>query len=149
MDIASWAGSGAGLIVIGAAWVLMFFNKHFPSGIQPWVMRGVIVLMFMGGATVAVTVVGKWATRKIGELAGYFGGWGAAALVIGALFLIGMIIFGTWKFPSPKVAYCAAVVLIVLGAFSGGFFHDLNTQSGQPARQGTANIKAWLTGKSG
>jgi hypothetical protein len=142
--MASWLGSGAGLVMIGLASIFMAFVGDMPRAIYAWVMRAAIVLMFMGGSTLAVTVVGQFASRTLRSLVNWSGGVGVAVSVCCAVFLLFAVFFGTWKRPSSSIATFAAILPIVLGIFTAGALHSVDKSTTVPARRESRQIDTWL-----
>lgn len=142
--MSSWLGSGAGLIVIGLAVILMRFIDELPQKVVPWAMRGVIVLMFMGGSAVAITVAGKFASKCLRGLMHWGGGIGTAVAVLTAVFLLIAVFVGLLKRPSSSIANFAAILPVVLGIFAAGALHSVDKSTTNPARHGTSQIDSWL-----
>src|SRR5262245_7568322 len=92
-SIASWAGSGAALIVIGLSWLLLRHLNHLPSGTHPWLHRLVIIGMYSAGLVLTVTAAGQWVIATVRSGIGLIGstapgsGAGWAMITIGALAL--------------------------------------------------------------
>jgi hypothetical protein len=144
--IASWFGSGAGLIVLGVAWVLQRHLEHLPDKAHPWGMRLVIVLMFMGSAAVAITEAGAWIEDLLRWAMHGLGGIGTAIAVVGAVLMIAKVFFGLWRRPTDAVVTIAAFLPLVLGIFVAGHLHALYEQTSTPSRSETNQISTWLKG---
>lgn len=146
--IADWAGSGAGLILIGASVILMRFLHHFPSATHPILHRLVIIGMYAGGATlVLASPIGTWIVNAELWVAGIFGGTasgtGHAFVVIAGTFLAATVIVGLLFVPASDVAWVALATPFVL-ALSGGHLHALLTVFPGPAL--AQQVSSWLGG---
>jgi hypothetical protein len=125
-SIASWAGSGAALITIGVAWLLLRHLNHLPSGMHPWLHRLVIIAMYAAGLVLTVTAAGQWALSTIRGLIGMVGsttpgsGAGWALITIGALALALTVLVALIWTPGPQYAYVALATPLVLALAPAG-----------------------------
>ena len=145
--IAGWAGSGAGLVIVGVSWVIARFLHHLPQATHPVLRRLVIIGMYAGGATLALTVTGGWVIRAELWVASFFGGvnagTGHAAVVIAGTFLAVSVIVALVFIPDTGAAYLALVTPFVL-ALSGGHLHELLTVF--PGASLAQQVSTWLGG---
>lgn len=146
--IGGWAGSGAGLIMIGASWVLMRYLHHLPKASHPVLHRLEIIGMYAGGATLVLTsALGLWVIRAelwaLGLFGGVSGGTGHAAVVIAATFLAAAVLVALVFIPDSFAAWLALALPFVL-ALSGGHLHDMLTVFPGPAL--AQQVSQWLGG---
>lgn len=145
--VAGWAGSGAGLVIIGASWVLMRYLKHFPSATHLILHRVVIIGMYAGGATLVLTGLGRTIVRAELWAAGLFGGvsygTGHAAVVVAGTFLAVAVLVALIWVPDLSAAWLALILPFVL-VLSGGHLHQLLTVFPGPAL--AQQVSAWLGG---
>jgi hypothetical protein len=124
--IASIAFSSAGIIVIGACAIgLWFAGKHggrLPKLAHPWLYRVLICGMFIGGDSVAQTALGsnverleRWAVSPLGATDGH------DVLVIAGIVLLVATLAGLVFEPGPAEATLAVTLPFVLLAVGGGF----------------------------
>lgn len=144
--MSAWFGSGAGLIVIGLAWIIMKFHDDLPRAAQSHAMRAAIVLMVIGACAIAVCPAGLWVGDMLANVIGWGGNTGWAIATVAGLFLVALVAFGTWKRPSPKVAYVGAFVALSLPLFSAGFLHKIDTTIKDPALQVSNQLQLQLNG---
>jgi len=149
--LASWFGSGAGIIAVVAGMLILANLGKLPGKFaHSWVKRFVIILMYAGGSAIAVTRLGQYAHSLLMWAAGLFGGvsYGPAhaAIVIGAMFLIVGTVVGLIWAPDEAVAMVAIAVPLVLGLVAGGVIHQIYVATTIPA-QGLADaLNTWLAG---
>jgi hypothetical protein len=147
---AGLVGSGAGIVVIALALIISAHYHHAPSMTHPWIERLVIVLMYAGGSTLAVTQLGAWSDDAIRLVAGWFGGLDAGiprtALVVTALFLIAGTVIALIFAPSTATGIVAAMIPLVLSLVAGGALHQLYVSTSVPAQAFAANLNAWIAG---
>lgn len=145
--VAGWAGSGAGLIIIGAAWTLMRYLRHFPSATHLILHRLVIIGMYAGGATVVLTSIGQTVIHAELWVASLFGGvqvgTGHAAVVVAGTFLAAAVLVALIWVPDLGAAWLALALPFVL-ALSGGHLHQLLTVFPGPAL--AQQVSQWLGG---
>lgn len=141
------AGSGAGLVIIGAAWVLLRFLHHAPARTHPWLYRAAIAGMYLGGCTIVLTALGGYAVGAemwiVHWLGGTTTGLGHAGAVLAGLLLAVTVIVGLIYVPDTQTAYIALALPFVL-ALAGGHLHDLLTVVPGPAI--AAGFSSWLGG---
>lgn len=149
MDIGSLFGSGAGLVALGLAWLLIKFADELPQAATPWALRVAIVIMGMGGVAIAYTVLGGLFASLATAVINWGGGtgWAIASIVVALLFLT--VVFALWKRPNGKAAYTAVGVALMLPVFSGGILADINQTVEQPSREATVEMQTWLNGRGG
>ena len=150
----SWAtnlvGSGAGIIAIAVGFLLLQHMSHAPQFTHPWLRRGVIILMYAGGASLAVTYIGQETLRLIELVAGWFGGldYGLirTVLVIALLFLlVGTVVGLIWS-PDPGTAMVAIILPVLLALPLGGFLHEVYVAFDGPALALAAGLNHILAG---
>ncbi len=143
-------GSGAGLIVIAFGMVVLKYMGHLPSATHPWIHRGIIVLMFAGGAALAVTAIGGYVDGAIRWIAGLAGGvdYGIphVAIVVALLFLIAGTIVGIIFAPDAGTAMVAILLPILLALPAGGIIHSLYLAVDAPAIHLASSLNAILAG---
>lgn len=150
-SLGSWLGSGAGLCVIGLAVLILRYKDDAHHKAEPWLVRTVVVLMFIGGTALATTVVGSWVVGLLLWLTGNTGGWGEAIAKLGGLTLfLTALLGGLWK-ARQGAAKAAAMLPLVLAMFSGGFLHNLEQATAPKARQASTVVSDWVgtVGKHG
>lgn len=145
---AAWAGSSAGIIVIGVCGVLLHqagrHGHRLPAVAHPWLYRALIFGMFVGGDAVALTALGgypesviRWAASALGPAAGH------DVLVIVALILLAVTVTGIAFVPSLTFALTAAALPFV--AFeAGGALRALDYWL--PVLQWSASTAHWIGG---
>lgn len=147
--IATVAGSGAGLVIAGASFVLMRYLKHFPAISHPVLHRMVIIGMYAGGATlVLASAIGTWVVSAELWVAGMFGGVqpgtvGHAGAVIAGTFLAATVLVALIWLPDPGAAWLALALPFVL-ALSGGHLHKILAVFPGPAL--AQQVSHWLGG---
>lgn len=146
--IGGWAGSGAGLILIGFSWVVMRYLHHLPAMSHPVLHRMVIAGMYSGGATLALaSPVGAWIIHAELWAAGLFGGvssgTGHAAAVIAGVFLATAVVVALIWVPSPFAAWLALALPFAL-ALTGGHLHEILSVFPGPAL--AQQVSQWLGG---
>jgi hypothetical protein len=148
--IGGWAGTGVGLILIGACVVASWFVHHAPASARPWVDRLLIVGMYCGTAALLVTTIGLRALRLLRDLLGLFGGTGAglgkAAVYIAAVFLLLTVLVAVIKTPDFSAAMYAVALVFVLALVPGGFLHGVYAATAVPGQQAAGWFAAWLGG---
>lgn len=146
-SIAGWFGSGAALIMIGAAWVMMRYHHHLPGVTHPILRRLVIIAMYAGGVTLALMPAGQTlihAEMRVMSLGGGVqSGLGhAAAVIAGLLLAVAVIVALIWA-PELRMAWVALGLPLVL-ALSGGHLHQLLTFF--PGQALAEQVSHWLGG---
>lgn len=135
--LASVIGSGAGAVVIALAVLLGKHYRRLPARSYAWVERAMIVLMYAGGSAVAVTAIGRWADGAVRWIAGLLGGVDTglphAALVITCMFVLGALLAELIADPSPRAAYRAAAMPLILALVGGGVLHQFYAFTTAPA----------------
>ena len=148
--IGGWIGSGAGVVVIGVCVIISLFMHHLPALTHPWLKRLLIVLMYSGGAALAVTTIGGYALTALhwvgGLLGGTSSGLGWAVVVIVAIFLAATVAVGLIWAPDWITAVLAAVLPLILALVPGGFLGQVYTATAFPAQQLTESIAHGLGG---
>lgn len=148
---AAWAGSSAGVIVIGTCIVLMWFaGRHghrIHQRVSPWVYRLIILGMYTGGCAVALTALGSYVIgferSVIGMLGNVSIGTGHEIAVIGGVVVVLAAVLGAWLEPGPAVAWFALAVPFVC-ALSGGKLGGALTVF--PVTEWSAQVSAWIGG---
>lgn len=148
---AAWAGSSAGIIVIGTCIVLMWFaGRHagrIHQRVHPWAYRLIILGMYTGGCAVALTALGGYVTgferSVIGMLGNIDVGTGHEIAVIGGVIVVLAAVLGAWLEPGPAVAWFALAVPFV-AALSGGHLHGVLTVF--PVNEWSAQVSSWIGG---
>lgn len=148
--VTSLLGSGAGIIAIAVAVVLMRHLDKAPSRAHPWLRRFNIVLMYSGGSAIAVSGVTSLLSGLVGDAAAWVGGQWAplitTAVVIAALVLFtGTVVALIWV-PDDAAAMTAIFVPLVLGLVAGGVLHQLYVTTTAPGQELAAALHAWLAG---
>lgn len=146
--IAAIAFSSAGIIVIGACAVgLWFAGKHggrLPRMAHPWLYRLLICGMFIGGDAVAQTRLGtypealeRWIVSPLGSVGGH------DVLVITALIVLVSAVAGLAFEPGlieAVIAVCTPFVLLVAGGALAQFALWF------PVTQWAADFSHWIGG---
>jgi len=146
-----WAASWAAVAIAGACAVLLFLmDRHghrFPAIVHPWLHRAIILGMFIAGAAVVLTPMGRyplgledWATGLFGGTAS---GAGRAAAVIAGVFLFLSVVIGFIWVPAAAIAWMA-LALPFVAALSGGKLHGILTVF--PAVQWVTSVFSWIGG---
>lgn len=151
MNAAAWAGSGAGIIVIGTCAVLLHHaGRHghrLPSAFHPWLYRLLIFGMYVGACAVALSAVGRWVIGAenwaVSLLGGTASGPGHTIAVIGGVLVLAVVILGAALMPGPEVAWWA-LALPFVAALSGGHLHGVLTVL--PVADWSAQVAAWIGG---
>ena len=141
-------GSGAGVVTIVVGWLLMRHMEHAPTFSHPWLRRLIIVLMYAGGAALAVTSLGSLADSAIVWVAHFGGGIGYGlvhTLVVVAIlvFLVGTVVSLIWS-PDEATALAAIALPILLALPLGGVLHQVYTALDGPALSLATSINSWL-----
>jgi hypothetical protein len=146
--IASIAFSAAGILVIGACIIgLWFAGKHggrLPDIAHPWLYRLLICGMFIGADAVAQTALGRypealerWIVSPLGPAGGH------VVLVLAGLFLLVACVAGLVFAPGVLeviMTACLPFVLMVTGGALIQFALWL------PVQQWSAEFSAWIGG---
>lgn len=147
---ASFAGSGAALIVIGLCYVAMRHYRHLPAAAHPWICRILIVLMLFAGSALVVTPIGGWAIHLITLVGGWLGGLNSgtlhAAIVIAGIVLVAATLASLIWMPADEAALSAVFVPLVLALPAAGALHTLYVLLGDNARTAVTSIASWLGG---
>lgn len=148
--IGGWAGSGAGVVVIGLCVIASVFLRHIPTVAHPVVKRLLIAGMYCGGAALAVTTIGGWAHQGLEWLFGLAGGTtsglGFAALVLAATFLTVTVLAGVLYVPDFTTGIIAACLPFVLGLAGGGILLHAYQATTYPAQSAAEAIARGLGG---
>lgn len=149
--IGGWAGSGAGVIMIGACVLLMRYMTHLPAAAHVWLGRAAITGMYCGGAAIAVTTIGQQAIRLLRWALGFAGGGtpgsglGWAFLILTALFLT-ITVAVAIKTADMLGAYTAVILPLVLAVPAAGFLHQVYADTTYPSQQAVLAIAHWIGG---
>ena len=146
--IAAIAFSSAGLIVIGACAVLLWFaGKHggrLPSIAHPWLYRLLIFGMFVGGDAVAQTAFGRYPEALERWIVSPLGAAGAHdVLVIAASILLIAAVAGLAFEPGPEEALIAVGTPFVL-LVAGGALAEFALWF--PVTQWSGQFAVWIGG---
>jgi hypothetical protein len=145
---ASWAVSGAGVVVWALCWTGLRHYRHLPVMAHRWVVRAAIAFAYIAGCAVALTALGSYVLDALGWVLGTVGGPQSAgahtAVTVVGLFLAASVIVALVWLPDVPAAYLAAAAPLVL-ALSGGHLHGL--LSVVPAGHVVTAISAWLGGR--
>ena len=148
--IGGWIGSGTGVVVVGLCVIISLFMHRLPGVTHPWLKRLLIVLMYGGGAALAVTTIGGYALDALHWVGGLIGGTSAglgwAVVVIVATFLAATVLVGLIWAPDWVTAIEAAVLPLVLALIPGGILAQAYTATAFPAQQLTESIAHGLGG---
>jgi len=148
--ISGWAGTGAGLILIGACLIAVLFVRHLPKWSHPWVHRALIVGMYCGATALLVTTLGRYAIDAALTVAGWFGGLGSGlgtvGIVLAALFLLLTVVIAVISVPSAGAATLAVALAFLLALVPGGFLHQFYVVTSLPGRQLAQGVASWLGG---
>jgi hypothetical protein len=144
------AGSGAGIIAIAAGLLILRHMSRVPGIVHPWLHRFVIVLMYAGGAALAVTTLGGLADHGIVLVAGWFGGlnYGLvhAVLVIAVMVLLAGVVLGLIWAPDSVTAIVAVFLPVLLALPFGGAIHQLYATLNAPALELAQGLNHFLAG---
>jgi hypothetical protein len=148
---AAWAGSSAGIILIGVCAALLFFaGRHahrLHQRAQPVVYRLIILGMYTGGCAVVLTALGGivvgWERGILGMFANIDVGTGHEIAVIGGFIVLLAAVLGFILEPYPAVAWFALAAPFVI-ALSGGHLHGALTVF--PVTQWSAQVSQWIGG---
>jgi hypothetical protein len=157
VSAAAWIGSAFGIVVIAASAVLLYFagrhSARIPGSVHPWVHRLLILGMYTGGCTVALTALGVYVIgaelRVVGFAAGLLGGTPGAVYVfsvIAGLVAVAVVIFGAVLEPGPGIAWWALALPFVC-ALSGGHLHGMLTVF--PVTDWSSTVASWIGGRPG
>lgn len=148
--IASLIGSGAGVIIIGAAFIAMMHIGRLPAVVQSVLRRVLIIAMFAGGSALAVTELGVLWYKTSAAVAGLFGGLNAGIprsviVLVSVLLLLGTVVGLIWA-PNEAVALVASLVPAVLMLVPGGALHQIYVATTAPAQAMAAQFSLWIAG---
>ena len=148
--LGSWVGTGAGVILIGACFIVGIFANHLPKFIRPWVDRLLIVGVYFGATAVLFTAGGQLALSVANRVAGFFGGFGSglghAGIVLAGLFLLLAFLVAVIKAPNLGAMSLALLLAFTLALVPGGFLHHFYVVTAAPGQQYAAQFAAWLGG---
>ena len=148
--LGSWVGTGAGVILIGACFIVAIFAKHLPQFIRPWIDRLLIVGAYLGATAVLFTAGGQFLLGVADKIAGFFGGLGSglghAGIVLAGLFLLLAFLVAVIKVPNLAAMSLALLLAFVLALVPGGFLHNFYVVTAAPGQQYAAQFAAWLGG---
>jgi hypothetical protein len=148
---AGWAASWAAVAVAGACGVLLYLmdrhGRRLPGIVHPQVHRLIILGMFVAGAAIALTPLGRYPLGAEDWFTGLFGGTAqgaghAGAVIIGIFLFLSVLAGFTWV-PAAPVAWMA-LALPFVAALSGGKLHGIVTVL--PAVQWASEISHWIGG---
>ena len=151
--LANLAGSGAGIVTIGVAFLLaIFVLPRLPQFLHGWGERFVIVLMYAGGSAIAVTTLGYWTDWLISHAADLLGGLNApiprAALILTCLFLLlGVLVSLIWE-PNAATGIVAAFLPLLLGLVAGGVIADIHAVTVIPGQALASALNSWIGGQA-
>lgn len=137
--LASFIGNGLGLVLLGFGVIAM---RHLRGGRgwEAWAMRGVILVMFLGGSALLLTGIGNFIHSGLMMLLGIAGAKGA--LVISTLlflFLLFEVVMGLWRHPAKAAAWSAVFLAfsltLPLASAPGQFAAQLRTSANHYAEQ--------------
>ena len=148
--ISGWIGTGAGVIVIGACFIVAMFSSHLPKFSHPLVHRLLILGVYAGATAVLATAGGQLILGLANRVAGFFGGFGAglgkAAIVLAGLVLLLSFLIAVIKVPSLGAMSLALLLAFTLALVPGGFLHQFYVVTAAPGQQYAAQVSAWLGG---
>lgn len=150
--IGGWLGTGAAVIVIGLAVLLMKFGHNLPSASHPWLHRAVIVGMYCAGSVLVITTVGQWLLHLLQHLGGLVGGTtpgsglGWALVTYGGLLLAATLLVSLIWAPDLGVAYMALFTPLMLALAPAGFVHEIYTFTAAPAQELVTWLASWAGG---
>jgi hypothetical protein len=150
--LANIVGSGAGLIIIGAAFVAManLGKLKLPGIAQSIIRRLLIIAMWAGGCTLAFTEIGILWAGIANRIASLFGGFGAGparvAIVLASLVLLVGLIVGLALAPTDAVILAAAFIPAVLMLVPGGVLHQVFTATAVPGEALANSFNVWIAG---
>lgn len=144
---AAWAGSSAGIIVIGVCAVLLHqagrHGHRLPGPAHPWLYRVLIFGMFLGGDSVALTALGSYPLSALSWASSAFGPGRHDVLVIVAVLLLALTVTGTAFVPAFTFAM-TALALPFVAYLAGGALRSLDYWL--PVVQWSAGISHWIGG---
>ena len=148
--LGSWVGTGAGVILIGACFIVAMFASHLPNFSRQWVDRLLIVGVYFGAAAVLFTAGGQLALSLANRVAGFFGGFGSglghAGIVLAGLVLLLSFLIAVVKVPNLAAMSLALLLAFTLALVPGGFLHQFYVVTAAPGQQYAAQFAAWLGG---
>lgn len=149
-SIGSWIGTGAGVILIGACFIVGMFTSHAPKFSHPWVHRLLIFGVYFGATAVLATAGGQLLLGWADTVAGWFGGFGSGpgkvAIVLAGLFLLLSVLIAVIKVPSLSAMSLALLLAFVLALVPGGFLHQFYVVTSVPGQQYADAFSSWLGG---
>lgn len=154
--IGGWPGTGAGLLLIGACAVILYFAprlvpRRFHKHAHPWLHRAITVLMYCGACALLVTGAGHWLVSALGDVTGPLGGLGSgagrAAIDIVALFLALTVLLAVTTEPAPRAGWYAVLLVIVLALVPGGWPAHLLAVTSRPGQAVAASVASWFGGR--
>jgi hypothetical protein len=151
VNAAAWAGSAAGIIVIGTCAALLYFAGRHAGRVhqraRPYVYRLIIFGMYVGACAVVLTALGAYVTGVEFSLIGLAGnvsaGLGHEIVVIAGVVFILATVLGFFLEPYPAVAWFALATPFVV-ALSGGHLHGALTVF--PVNEWAAQVSQWIGG---
>lgn len=144
---ANLIGDGAGVILMFIAWLMERHISPHTGKVSPWVIRGAIVVAFMGGSLIIGTSLATWGVNLITGLGKSVGVAGLVVFTCLALFLLVICGVGLWKAHWNKAVYAAMVLPLVLTLTGAGGLHQFGQNLIGPAQQQGHSIIANLTGR--
>lgn len=145
--IAGFLGNGLALVAIAVGVLVLTHIKHAPKKVRPWVIRGVILIMYGAGALLAVEGLGNLAANIAARLEAILpGSIGPSIITIASVFMIASLVVGLIWAPVEAVAYSAVMVPIVISLVPGGAIHSFYLATTVPAAQFAASLNTWLAG---
>lgn len=149
-SLGSWVGTGAGVILIGACFIVAIFVGHAPKFSHPWIHRLLILGVYAGATAVLATEGGQLIRGLANRIAGYFGGFGSgigyAAIVLAGLFLLLSFLIAVIKVPSLGAMSLALLLAFTLALVPGGFLHQFYVVTAAPGQQYAEQFATWLGG---
>lgn len=143
-------GSGAAIVTIAAAVLLMRHLDRAPSKAHPWLRRLCILMMYAAGSVIAVSGATSALSGLTAAAAGWIGGQWAPLITTGVVIAALVLFVGTavafiWA-PDDHAAFTALALPLVLGLVGGGVLHALYVTTTAPAQQFAYALHAWLAG---
>jgi len=143
-------GSGAAIVTIAVAVILMRHLNRAPSKAHPWLRRLAIILMYAAGSVIAASGAASFLSGMAGTAAAWAGGQWAPLITTGVVIAALVLFTGTavafiWA-PDDHAAVTALFVPLALGLVSGGVLHELYVATTIPGQQVAAALHAWLAG---
>jgi hypothetical protein len=147
-----WLGSGGALLCAIIAWTIMFLTGHVPSKLGwlvRWMVRGALVVMFIGGAAFALSgggvTVDGWLLTLIGVQPVI--GWAAALLAtLPATVYVAFKLIDIFIDCPRGAVWLAGVVPLLLALWTAGWLHTWYEDVVVPAGPVGSSISQTVTG---